>query len=250
MSATYIGYADGLLTETSYSVSRDGVAKYIEKIVAKVGSSYTAPSIGDAKTIDSQSLSVVNVSISAQSGNFTEYSIQYEGRASGSTAPTATTVVQSSLTGATGEEPIASNYNFIVSHDNSNSIVEFSGGAVTQGNASTTGGALFSTDGEFIGFTKYAKRNLFGVQSYLNPNISFSRSFTTQTRPDLSAVGRIMSGTSGFPTLQTGKNWLCASITYRKQGTTYSVTQEFRASDRNGWNTYIYGPAVSVPSAT
>jgi hypothetical protein len=246
MSATYIGYTDGLVTETSYSVSKDGIAKYTERIIAKVGSSYTAPSIGDGKTIDSQNLSVVNVSISAQSGNFTEYSIQYEGRASGSTAPTSN-LVESSLTGATGEEPIASNYNFIVSHDNSQSIVAFSGGAVTQGDGSTDGGALFSKDGEFIGFTKYAKRNLFGVQSYLNPNITFSRSYSSTAKPSLSAVGRIMSSTSGFPALQTGKNWLCTSITYRKQGTTYSVTQEFRASDRNGWNTYIYGPAVSTP---
>jgi len=249
MSATYIGYADGLLTETSYSVSNDGVAKYTERIIAKVGSTYTAPAIGATKTVDGQSLSVVNVSISAQSGNFTEYSIQYEGRASSSTAPTSN-LVESSLTGATGEEPIASNYNFIVSHDNSQSIVEFSGGAVTQGNGSTNGGALFSTDGEFVGFTKYAKKNLFGVQSYLNPNITFSRSYSSTTKPSLSAVGKIMSSPSGFPALQTGKNWLCTSITYRKQGTTYNVTQEFRASDRNGWNTYIYGPAVSVPSAS
>jgi len=249
MSATYIGYVDGLVSETSYSVSNDGVAKYTEKIVAKVGSTYTAPAIGTTKTVDGQTLSVVGVSISAQSGNFTEYSVQYEGRASDTTAPSASTIVESSLTASTGEEPIASNYNFVVSHDNSDSIVAFSGGAVTQGTTST-GGSLFSTDGEFLGFTKNAKRNLFGVQSYLNPNISYSRSYSTTTRPDLSKVGKIMSGTSGFPTLQTGKNWLCTSITYRKQGTTYNVTQEFRASDRNGWNEYIYGAPVSVPPAS
>jgi hypothetical protein len=250
MSATYIGYVDGLLSETSYSVSNDGIAKYVEKIVARVGSSYAPPPIGTTKSVDGQSLSVVGFSISAQSGNFTEYSIQYEGRASNAVAPSASAVVDSSLIGSTGEEPIASNYNFIVSHDNADSIVAFSGGAVTQGETSTSGGALFSEDGEFLGFTKNAKRNLFGVQSYLNPNMSYSRSYSTTTRPDLSKVGKIMSGTSGFPTIQTGKNWLCTSITYRKQGTTYNVTQEFRASDRNGWNEYIYGTPVSVPPAS
>ena len=250
MSATYIGYADGLLTETSYSVSTDGASKYTETIQAKVGSTYTPPVIGSTKVVDGQTLSVVNVSISNQSGNFTQYSIQYEGRSSDDTAPEEASVVDSSLTGATGDEPIATNYNFSQNRDGSNSIVAFSGGAVTQGEASTTGGALFSTDGEFIGFTKYAQRNLFGVQSYLNPNITFSRSYTTTTRPSLAAVGKIMSGTGSFPVLQTGKNWLCTSITYRKQGTTYNVTQEFRASDRNGWNTYIYGAAVAVPVAS
>ena len=98
---------------------------------------------------------------------------------------------------------------------------------------------MFTSDGEFLGFTKYAKQNLFGVQSYLNPNITYSLNFVTGTRPSLDKVGKIMSSVSGAPTLESGKNWMLVS-----------VTQTFQASAESGWNTYIYGSAVSPPPAS
>ena len=250
MSATTIGFSGGLLSKTSYSISEDGSAKYKESIQATIGSSYTAPLIGESKVIDGQTLQVISVQVSVKSGSFTQYEIEYSGRASNSSAPPETSVVEASLTGSTQEEPIASNYHFSVARSGSPSLITASGGAVTEGNASTTGGALFSQDGEFLGFTKYAKKRLFGVQSYLNPNITYSLNFVTNTRPSLDKVGKIMSYVTGAPTLQDGKNWMLASITYRKQGSDYNVTQTFQASAESGWNTYIYGSAVSPPPAS
>jgi hypothetical protein len=247
MSATTIGFSGGLVSKISYSISEDGRAKYRESIQATIGSSYTAPLIGETKVVDGETLQVTSVQISARSGSFTQYEIEYSGRGSSSSAPPEASIVEASLTGSTQEEPIASNYHFAVPRGGSPSLITFSGGAVTEGNASTTGGALFSQDGEFLGFTKYAKARLFGVQSYLNANITYSLNFVTGTRPSLDKVGKIMSSVSGAPTLESGKNWMLASITYRKQGSDYSVTQTFQASGESGWNTYIYGSAVSPP---
>jgi hypothetical protein len=161
MSATTIGFAGGLLSRTSYSISEDGGAKYKESIQATIGSSYIAPLIGESKVVDGETLQVTSVQISARSGSFTQYEIEYSGRGSNTTAPPEASIIEASLTGSTQEEPIASNYHFAVSRGGSPSLITASGGAVTQGNASTTGGALFTEDGEFLGFTKYAKKKTF-----------------------------------------------------------------------------------------
>jgi hypothetical protein len=250
MSATTIGFSGGLLSKISYSISEDGSAKYKESIQATIGSSYTAPLIGASKVVDGKTLQVTSVQISARSGSFTQYEIEYSGRGSDTSAPPEASIVEASLTGSTQEEPIASVYNFSVARGGSPSLITASGGAVTEGGASTTGGALFTVDGEFLGFTKYAKARLFGVQSYLNPNITYSLNFVTSTRPSLDKVGKIMSSVSGAPALEAGKTWILASITYRKQGSDYNVTQTFQASAESGWNTYIYGSAVAPPASS
>ena len=82
MSATTIGFAGGLLSKISYSISEEGSAKYKESIQATIGSSYTAPLIGETKVVDGQTLQVTSVQISAMSGSFTQYEIEYSGRAS------------------------------------------------------------------------------------------------------------------------------------------------------------------------
>jgi hypothetical protein len=95
-----------------------------------------------------------------------------------------------------------------------------------------------------------AQNNLFGVTSYLNPNAVYKRSFNTTvtaTATNLAAVGRIVIDTSDFPPVTAGATWLCVGAQYTKRGTSFDVTHDFRASDENGWNTYIYGPAVAPP---
>ena len=165
----------------------------------------------------------------------------YQGKSS-------TTSIQYDITNATGEEPIETNYNFLVSHDNSSSIVDFAGGSITAGTTCNGGAAVFDVDGAFSHFNKGANRKLFGVTSYLNPAVTFRRCFTTNTQPDLSLVGRIITPAAGFPNIRSPRTWLLTAIAYQKKGNTYDVTQDYRASDTKGWNTFIYGVAIAAPA--
>ena len=242
MSATYIGYSGASLNgEISYKENKDGVVEYSVRNLIRGDASVTTPLIGASISIDSQTLKITNVSVEIANPDFKEVVTTYQGKSS-------TTSIQYDVTNSTGEEPIATNYNFLVSHDNSSSIIDFAGGSITAGTACNGGAAVFDADGAFSHFNKGAKRNLFGVTSYLNPAVTFRRCFTTNTLPDLSKVGRIITAEAGFPTIQSPRTWLLTAIAYQKKGNTYDVTQDYRASDTKGWNTYIYGQPQSAPA--
>lgn len=246
MSASYIGYTGtALITESSYSEDIDGLATYSQKTLIRPTTSLTTPSLTKTVSIGGETLRMVGVSVVKSSGSFQELTETFQGQSS-------TRTLQQNAVNSTGEDPIETNYNFLVGHDGDPSIVEFSGGALTAGDSvnATTGGAVFDSDGKFLYFNKLAKRNLFGVTSYLNPNLTYRRSFTTSTTPSLTAVGRIITASSDFPTTIAGATWLCTGIQYVQRGKTFEVSQDFRASDRKGWNTYVYGSAIAAPSTT
>ena len=246
MSATYIGY-DGvaLITESTYEEDKDGLATYTQKTLARPSASVPTPSLTKTVSIGGETLRMVSVNVVSNSGNFKEITETFQGQS-------AIRTLQQNATNSTGEEPIETNYNFLVSHDASPSIVDLSGGALTGGDAvnATTGGAVFDSDGKFLYFNKGAKSSLFGVTSFLNPNLTYRRSFTTATTPDLSAVGKIVTVSGDFPTSVSGSTWLCTSIQYVQRGKTFEVTHDFRSSDRKGWNEYIYGTPVAAPSTS
>lgn len=245
MSANYIGY-DGtsLITESSYDEDVNGLATYTTKTLIRPTVTSTTPNLNDSVSINGNTLRLVSVNVSSGGGSFREVTSVYQG-------PSLTRTLQQNSVNTVSEEPIETNYNFLVGHDGAESIVDFSGGALTAGdaNTATTGGAVFDTDGSFLYFNDKAKYNLCGVKSYLNPNLTYRRSFTTATTPSLTAVGRIVSSAGDFPSSVSGSTWLCTSIQYVKRGSVFEVSQDFRSSDKKGWNQYIYGPAVAAPAS-
>jgi hypothetical protein len=242
MPATYIGYNQQALNgEISYKENKEGMVEYTVRNLIRGDINVTTPNINDSLSVDGQSLKVTNVSVEIANPDFREVVTTYQGKSS-------TTSIQYDVTNATGEEPIATNYNFLVTHDNSDSIVNFAGGTITAGVTCNGGAAVFDADGAFSHFNKGAKRNLFGVTSYLNPAVTFRRCFTTNTQPDLSLVGRIITPEAGFPNIQAPRTWLLTAIAYQKKGNTYDVTQDYRASDTKGWNTFIYGASIAAPT--
>lgn len=247
MSATYIG-SQSVTTNVSYRQRNDGVIEY-QKIVLYRGdqTSVSFPSIGDTE----DGFPIVGVSLVITDGAFSELTIKGESSSAGGGSGFGAGQLLRDATNSTSEEPITTAINFTSATAGLPSIIDSAGGVVTQGQTVTAGtGSIFTEDGEFVGFTQNAKKNLFGVQSYLNPALSHRRRFSTTTKPSLSAVGRIVNSAADFPQLETGRTWLCTNITYVLRGDTYEVTQEFRASGRQGWNVYIYGSPVSAPSTS
>lgn len=249
MSATYIGSSDVIVSET-YGQSNDGVSTYEQKKLYGGNTAVSGlPQIGDSVN----GFRVIGVSLIVTDGAFSEVIIRGEstGTAGGGSGGFGSGQLLSDATNSTSEEPITTSPNFISSANGLPSIIDSAGGAVTQGQAVTDGtGSIFSADGEFLGFTKNAKSNLGGVQSYLNPTLSHRRRFSTTSEPSISAVGRIVNPAGDFPAIESGRTWLCTNISYTLRGDNYEVTQEFRASGRQGWSEYIYGPPVSAPSTS
>lgn len=244
MSASYVGYSGtSLITESVYEEDKSGLATYTQKTLQNPLTNVTTPALTKTISVGGETLRMVTVNVVSSVGGFSEITETFQGQSS-------TRTLQQNATNSTGEEPIETNYNFITSHDASPSIVSLAGGALTQGDAinATSGGAVFDADGKFLYFNKNAKYKLFGVTSYLNPNLTYRRSFTTTTTPSLTAVGRIVNPTGDFPSIPSGATWLCTSIQYVQRGKTFEVTHDFRASDRKGWNPYIYGSSVAAPS--
>jgi hypothetical protein len=234
MSATYIGASTEFVTETSFEQSKEGLITYTEKKLIAANVAVTPPSLANTKSIGGITLRAVSTNVTSHSGSFTEVTVVYQGGED--------TTLQQDTSASTGEEPIESNKYFLQPDpEGGDSIVNLAG----------TANVIYNDDGSFKGFSKNAKKQLFGVTSFLNPNIVYKRSFNTSvtaTATDLSAVGRIVNEDADFPptTIET-ITWLCVGIQYIKRGTSYDVTQEFRASDAKGWNEYIYGSPVSPP---
>jgi len=245
MSATYIGYeGNDLIVEKNYEVDKVGVVNYTERILVPPLTNIVTPSLEKTITIGARKLRAVAINVTSSGGGFTEVVTNYQGDSGG------VNTLQQDATNATGEEPIATNRNFLVSQDGAPSIVDLSGGTATLGSDGTvagTGGALFDSDGGFLYFRQNAQKNFFGISSYLNPSLMYRRQFSTIVTPSLSAIGRIVKPDDDFPSVTQGATWLCMSLAYQTKGKTWDVTQEFKASGPNGWNEYIYGPAVTAP---
>jgi hypothetical protein len=148
------------------------------------------------------------------------------------------------------EEPIASHVAFTASTGiYTTSIVNASGGAITQ-DSGASGGAIFTTAGQFVEFTKTATNAFFGVQSYLSPQITYRRIYSAGTVPSsgiTTQVSLIFSTPDGDPpTIASGRNWLLTSLVWKCNGNQvtgagqYEITKEFRASGNKGWNNAIY----------
>jgi hypothetical protein len=236
MSATYIGYdGQNLMPETSWEINKEGLITYTEKTMVLRSVTVTTPTLTQTRLIGGSTLRAVSVNMVSAGGAFTEITVTYQGQGG--------TTIQQDITSSTSEEPIESNPFFSVGD---------SGGGSSIVTAAGSANVIYNTDNSFAGFSKDAQKNFFGVRSYLSPNLSYRRSFTTSNdalATNLSKVGRIVTPpeNADFPNTASGSTWLCVGISYVKRGRTYDITQEYRASDSKGWNTYIYGPEVNAP---
>ena len=235
MSATYIGYSgQNLMPESSWEQNKEGLITYTEKNMILRSVNVTTPTLNQTKSIGGQTLRAVAVNVVSGGGAFTEITVTYQGQEG--------TTLQQDSTSSTGEESIESNKYFFSGDSGGGSSIVTAAGAEN---------VIYNDDNSFAGFSKSAKNNFFGVTSYLNPNLVYRRSFTTSvtaTATDLSTVGRIVTATSDFPATISGATWLCVGISYVKRGRAFDVTQDFRSSGENGWNTYIYGAETDAPA--
>lgn len=246
MSANYQGYSGtALITESSYEEANDGVATFTQITLVMPTTSLTTPALTKTISIGGETLRLVGWNVTSGQGGFTKLTETFQGQS-------ATRTLQQNATNSTSEEPIETNKNFLVSTDLAATIVDFAGGALTEGESvnATTGGAVFDSEGRFLYFNKNAKGRLFGVTSYLNPNLTYRRNFTTTTTPSLIAVGKIVTPSSDFPSTVMSASWLCTGIQYIQRGNTFEVTHDFRSSDQKGWSEYIYGQPVAAPSTS
>lgn len=237
MSATFLGISSLLVNETIYEEDNSGIATFTRMTSVNPSTSVT-PSLSQTIQISGVALRMVSVNTTSSS-DFKRFTEIYQGRV------TEDAITQRNATNATSEEPIETHPQF---NTTSASIVNLSGGALTEGDAvnSTTGGAVFDQDGRFLYFNRGAKAALFGVSSYLSPSLVYRRAYSTSTTPSLTKVGRIVTPAGDFPSVTSGVTWLCTGIQYTQKGKSFDVSEDFRASDTKGWNEYIYGNSVTA----
>jgi len=86
----------------------------------------------------------------------------------------------------------------------------------------------------------------FGIESYLNLSGTYRRSYVKTTIPtDYSNVGYITIvpplGTPPVSAPTIGyRNYLQTSLTWKKQASIVSITEEFMLSGASGWNEHVY----------
>jgi len=86
----------------------------------------------------------------------------------------------------------------------------------------------------------------FGIESYLNLSGTYRRSYVKTTIPtDYSNVGYITIVPSlGTPPVSAPtigyRNYLQTSLTWKKQASIVSITEEFMLSGASGWNEHVY----------
>jgi hypothetical protein len=235
----------------TFPVTLSQSTKYYDrgKVEFVITKAYDFPSvvtgtIGDKYSTLVSGINVVLTTVSVKKvGGIAEVTQTYTG--GDASAPDVYEVVAS-----VSEEPIASHVAFTASTGiYSTSIVQASGGAITQ-DSGASGGAVFTTAGQFVEFTKTSTNGFFGVQSYLSPQVTYRRIYSAGTAPSsgiTTQVSCIFSTPDGDPpTIATGRNWLLTSLVWRCNGnqTTgagqYEITKEYRASGNKGWNNGIY----------
>lgn len=82
-----------------------------------------------------------------------------------------------------------------------------------------------------------------GVTGYLNPQMTWTKTWITASKPnDLAQVGKIDTPEGAPPSLGGSRNWLYVALTYEERGggNCYKVKKAWRASGARGWNTTLY----------
>lgn len=88
-----------------------------------------------------------------------------------------------------------------------------------------------------------------GIESFLEPTVTYRESFVRNYLPSASGFGRVTNSVPGpgYPGSEGGRDWLYMGFTYQRrgdptgQGFVYEVSKEWRLSGRRGWDPDIYG---------
>jgi hypothetical protein len=230
-----------LSEQTSYDKS--GMVNYTSVVAYQNGSQVTGV-LGSATTVSGTTVCLSSIEIKIKDG-IAEVSKTYQGGSSSAGSVSGATDLSIYEVVATAqEEPIASHPAFTASTGVfTSSIVDASGGGITEGSGAS-GGAIFNSDGGFVAFTKTATNNFTGVQSYLSPRVTYKRTYTQNSPPSSGFTDKlayIFSNPYGDqPTLASGRNWMLTGLTWKGSGNSYEVTEEYLASGILGWNNTIY----------
>jgi hypothetical protein len=78
-----------------------------------------------------------------------------------------------------------------------------------------------------------------GQEYFLMPKAEYRYGYNTPSAPSLGLVGTRRTPPSA-PSLRSGQTWLLTAVVWRRQGGIRRVTEIYKASGQNGWNTTIY----------
>jgi hypothetical protein len=209
-----------------------GKIEYTQVKVYKNGS-VTTGTIGSSLSFNGKTLSLTSISVNSKDG-LAEVSNTYSG--GDSSAPEVYEVVAS-----VQEEPISSHPAFTASTGIfSSSIVDAAGSANVN----------YDADNIFVSFGKDATNNFFGVQSYLSPQVSYRRIYSSGSAPTgavTAKVAYIFATPAGSPpTIAAGRNWLQTGVSIKNNGNyktssgQWEITEEYRGSGQKGWNNAVY----------
>jgi hypothetical protein len=227
----YRGTFPVLVSESTKYFDR-GKIEYTQVKVYK-NDTVTTGSIGASLSFNGKTLALTNISVNSKDG-LSEVSHTYSG--GDSTAPEVYEVIAS-----VQEEPISSHPAFTSSTGIfSQSIVDAAG----------TANVNFDGDNIFVSFGKNSTNNFFGIQSYLSPQISYRRIYSSGTAPTLgttSKVAYIFTTPAGSPpTIPSGRNWLQIGVgiknngNYKTSAGQWEITEDYKASGQKGWNNAVY----------
>lgn len=94
----------------------------------------------------------------------------------------------------------------------------------------------------------YARLREQGIESFLSPTVTLHETYEADTIPELTEIGKIAS-VPNAPALPEGANWLFMGMTADAlPNGKWKVSNEYRASGKNGWNAELYGD-TSEPTA-
>ena len=227
----YKGTFPVLVSESTKYMDR-GKIEYTQVKVYK-NDSVTTGTIGSSLSLSGKTLSLTNISTNSKDG-LTEVSNTYSG--GDNTAPEVYEVVAT-----VQEEPISSHPAFTSSTGIfTYSILEKAG----------SGNVNYDGDNIFVSFGKDAENNFFGVQSYLSPQVSYRRIYSSGSSPTAGVTAKvayIFAVPAGSPpTIASGRNWLQTGVSIKNNGNyktnsgQWEITEEYKGSGQKGWNPAVY----------
>jgi hypothetical protein len=123
-------------------------------------------------------------------------------------------------------------------------FVDAATGAITNSNAR----GVFDSFAPFL--SGGAKNEKGGIESYLDPVVTYRESRVSYSAPSASGFGKVSSDVPGpgWRGSLGRRNWLFMGCSYRRRGdpggvqsrVLYEINNEWRLSGRNGWDNDIY----------
>jgi hypothetical protein len=188
-----------------------------------------------------------SASLTGQKGGYELLDVSYSGEANGAgivtiggnTAGTPLFETVSSLSRSTSQQSLDTHPNF---KGDATSIIGVACGTDGTENAEII---LRDEEGAFQRISdKAVVDNLKGASAYLAPSAEYSIRYASKEAPNVSNIGKAISGTpKGAPTasgISPGRAWLLTAIDYTQRGDIFEVTERYLLSDNSGWSEPVY----------